>query len=354
MARPEPSLNPEMLYIARTALGMSQTEFAERVGISQPRLSRLEDGLMSESNPDFLQILADKTGFPESFFTQGGARAPLREAFFRRKKTTGVGQLRQAEAVININRLAIQNLISKYELDRELPLPSWDPEEFQGGPAEVARQLRYAWQIPPGPIKNLTEIMEMAGIVIAYADFPVPSIDGVTIWMSGGIPLVLLNPLFSAVKIRMTLAHELGHIIMHKIPTPNMEEEAFRFAGEFLMPIREIGPSLYPLDLDTLQTLKLRFKVSMQGILKHALENGKIKEGYYKFLQIKISERGWRKQEPGDDFLPREMPCTVTELLELHRHDMNYTDEEILDVLKIPDSRASWLLGSKRPNFRII
>lgn len=39
-----------------------------------------------------------------------------------------------------------------------------------------------------------------------------------------------------------TLAHELGHLIMHKTPSAEMEKEAYDFAGAFLMPRRDIAP----------------------------------------------------------------------------------------------------------------
>lgn len=277
----------------------------------------------------------------------------MRESFFRRKSSVTVGLLRQTEAVINIQRLALENLLGKNEVINELPLPKYEPDDFDGGPAEIARHIRYAWQIPPGPILNLTELVEMAGIVVHYVDFPTPSVDGVTVWMSGGVPLVLLNPRFPAVKLRMTLAHELGHIIMHRLPNPEMETQAFEFGAELLMPARDIAPSLYPLDMDCLITQKLRWKVSMQGILFHANRIGKIKEGYYKFMMMKLSQNGWRKYEPEDDRIPKEQPSTVKELVEMHRNELGYSEDDILKTLRISRSLAGPLF-CRTPMFRVV
>lgn len=346
-------LNPEMLYLARTSLGFTQTQMAEKLEVTQSRLSRIEDGLITESSADVFEKLSTATGFPVEFFLQPGARSPLREAFFRRKATVSVGQLRQTESVINIQRLAVENLLGKNDIVPELPLPQLEPDAFEGGAVEIARHLRYAWRIPPGPIKNLTELVEMAGVLVHYVDFPTPSVDGVTVWMSGGTPLVLLNPRFPAVKLRMTLAHELGHIIMHRLPSSDMEDQAFAFGAEFLMPERDISHSLYPLDLDSLITLKLRWKTSMQAILTHAKRIGKIKEGYYKFMMIKLSQKGWRKFEPEDDRINKEVPTTVQELVDMHRDELGYSDQELLRTAKIPAFMAGPVF-TRAPGLRVV
>ncbi len=37
-------------------------------------------------------------------------------------------------------------------------------------------------------------------------------------------------------RSRLTLAHELGHMVMHRVPNASMEDQAFRIGAEFLMP----------------------------------------------------------------------------------------------------------------------
>ncbi len=78
----------------------------------------------------------------------------------------------------------------------------------------------------------------------------------------GGYYVIIINKNFSNDHKRFTLAHELGHLIMH---TSNefliseyrdKEDEANRFASEFLMPSDAISNSLRGLKLQYLVELK--------------------------------------------------------------------------------------------------
>ena len=91
------------------------------------------------------------------------------------------------------------------------------------------------WLVPDGPISNLTASCERAGIIVVWCDFDAP-IDEITMRVRDLPPCIFLNGGATADRMRFSLAHELGHIIMHRIPTDEMEDEANRFAGEFLVP----------------------------------------------------------------------------------------------------------------------
>jgi Zn-dependent peptidase ImmA (M78 family) len=123
-----------------------------------------------------------------------------------------------------------------------LPLPWIDVDEG-GGPREIARKIRTAWMIPPGPVLNLTELVERAGILVIWCDFDAP-VDGVTMNVPGLPPCILLNKTSPADRMRASLAHELGHVIIHKIPTDTMEDEAYTFGAESLAPEKELRRDL--------------------------------------------------------------------------------------------------------------
>lgn len=44
-------------------------------------------------------------------------------------------------------------------------------------------------------------------------------------------PLFFVNVTIPADRVRFSLAHEIGHIVMHQLPTDDMEREADRFAS---------------------------------------------------------------------------------------------------------------------------
>lgn len=343
-----------MVFLARCAMGKTQTEFSKLISIPQSRLSRIEDGLVSEDSPDFLAKLSAATGNPPGFFTQQGDRKPLREGFYRRKKAVSKSDIWRAEALINIRRLQLQHLAGKLDWDTK-QLPQWEPDQFQGGPAEVARQLRFAMQLPSGPIGDLTKIVEDYGVVVSYFDFGIDDVDGISTVLDGGIPLILLNKNKPAARLRFTLAHELGHLVMHRLPTPNMEEEAHEFAAEFLLPAREIRASLYPLNISKLVQLKLKWRVSMQAILMTARRLGVMKDPYYRYMMVQLSQAGYRRNEPYDESIPKEQPSLVGEMIETHFKDLGYSPEELAKIMRMePDAFEREYRNSDGATFRVI
>ncbi len=318
--------------MARLASGLTQTECAEKIGISQAKLSKLEDGLTCAMEMSAISKLSEISGYPIEFFSQAGTRVSLGEGFFRKRANVPAKIFNRMEALINIKRMEISKLIRKIEMDhKERPL--WDVDDFSNGAREIARHLRHFWSIPNGPIGDLTEIVEDAGCIVVHFDFGTQKVDGLTVYCENGTPIILLNPNVSYVRQRATLSHELGHVIMHRVPTGNMEEEAFEFASEFMMPESEIRPALFPLNLDRLVRLKLRWRVSVQWILKWANKMGVLKDGYYRVLMMKISQNGWRKVEPFDGEWSPESPSTLDEIVSHHTRDLGYSVADFLRTM---------------------
>ena len=80
----------------------------------------------------------------------------------------------------------------------------------------------------------------------------------------------MLNRNHPADRMRFTLAHELGHIVMHRFPTINMEREADEFAACLLVPTNDIKTYFFAarkVDLRLLAALKPEWRVSMASLL---------------------------------------------------------------------------------------
>lgn len=138
-------------------------------------------------------------------------------------------------------------------------------------------------------------------------------------------------------RIRFSLAHELGHMVMHmETPPPSVEiaeEQADSFASQFLMPEDEIKPMLYNLKMTTLAELKRRWNVSMRSLIRRAKDLNTISKDTYRYFQMDFSRRKYNKNEPVP--LPAEMPSLVKSTLSLYREELNYSDEDLLEVMKI-------------------
>src|SRR4030042_3753134 len=59
--------NPDILIIARESRGMTQSELASALGISQGKISKVENGLLSASE-EMIKSFSAALDFPEDFF----------------------------------------------------------------------------------------------------------------------------------------------------------------------------------------------------------------------------------------------------------------------------------------------
>ncbi len=135
----------------------------------------------------------------------------------------------------------------------------------------LASIVRSHWLLPSGPIDNLTAAIERAGAIVVLSSMSGCSVSGVTITVPGLFPLIVVNEEQPADRLRYTLSHELGHLVMHKFPSSNIEQEASSFASAFLMPKSDVTIALRSkLNLPRLAALKKGWRAAMQALLYRA------------------------------------------------------------------------------------
>lgn len=89
---------------------------------------------------------------------------------------------------------------------------------------------------------------------------------------------------------------------------PNLDEEkcCHRFAGAFLLPkealITMLGEYRNWIEPRELSLLKQEFGISMTSILHRVEEVGIISDSLYRQLRAEFDEKGWSKQEPGEQY----------------------------------------------------
>jgi Zn-dependent peptidase ImmA (M78 family) len=265
--------------------------------------------------------------------------------FHRRKQSVGERELKRLHAELNFRLIHLGRLLQSVETTQLLPLPWIDVDEG-GGPREIARRIRLAWMIPPGPVGNLTEVAERAGIVVIWCDFRA-SIDGVTMNVPGLPPCIFLNRSIPADRMRASLAHEIGHVIMHRVPTDTIEDEAYTFGAELLVPEKELRRDLIGgrVALERLARLKAKWRVSMQFLLFQAREIGCLNEYQSQYLWKQISRLGWKTREPAETDFPPEMPTLFPKLLALHREELGYEMPEFTELLRMESNDLRYLYG---------
>jgi Zn-dependent peptidase ImmA (M78 family)/DNA-binding XRE family transcriptional regulator len=314
---------------------MNQETLAKRVEIGQGHLSKIENGL-NKPTEELVKRFAKVLAFPTSFFYQS-ARIYLPASFHqRKKKSVGERDLDRINAENNIRIMNIYKLLQSVEHTPELPMPQFDIDEYGGDTEKIAELVRKTWLLPRGPISNLTECIERAGALVIWCDFEDSAVDGVTLSIHNIPPCIFINYKQPADRMRFTLAHELGHIVMHHIPSPDMEKEANEFASAFLMPRTDIQASFrVRITLPYLASLKPTWRVAMQALLMRAKGLGAVDTYQNSYLWRQINRQKIRFHEPPELDFPHELPTVFPKLIKIHLEHLGYSINDLAKVLHL-------------------
>ncbi len=344
--------NPEMLALARETRRLNQADLASLAGVTQGMISKTENGLR-DLGDDALAAVAAALRYPVEFFALDqpvrGANAGVHH---RRRAKLPAKDLAALEARMNVQRLRARRLLRGVEIDTHTGFPSLDVDEY-GSPEESAVALRDHWRLPAGPVRNLTAAVEAAGGIVVVTSFGTRHLSGMSQALPGEPPFFFLNGDLPVDHRRMTLAHEVGHVVMHEVPSPrDPEDEAKRFAAELLMPADDIRDDLRRPTLARLVTLKLHWRVSVQALLIRARELDTLSERTYSRMQTDFAARGFMRAEPHE---PPDEPATILpHVLDLHLGEHDYTVDELAALaLSDPDEfRHDFLPG--QPQLRLV
>ena len=157
---------------------------------------------------------------------------------------------------------------------------------------------------------------------------------------------IFLNRSSPPDRMRFSLPHELGHIVMHTVPTDTIEEEANAFGGELLVPERGIRRATIGqrIALEWLARQKAYWKVSMGFLLYRAGALDVVTRHQSEYLWKKLSSLGWRSREPQETEFAPEEPSVFPRLVRLHTNDLQYDlpDFESLLCIRAKDLRSMY------------
>ncbi len=339
-----PHFNSGLLTLARESREALQSDLSHATNIPQTLISRFEAGI-AQPNDEQIAGIADALQYPVSLFFQEdrifGFNASV---FFHRKRADMPAKaLRRIHAVLNLTRMRIDRMMLAASISPQMELTRMSVEEF-GTPENIARHIRALLHLPMGPVNNLTAAVEDVGIIIATHKFGSARTDAVSEWVPSHQPLILMNvdDSIGGDRYRWTLAHELGHLIMHTFPSERMEEEANRFASEFLMPASEIRHQLRNVRLPNLAVLKGIWKVSMGALLERAKQLGTINSTQYRYMRVKFGGLHYNTREPAELDIPLEKPTLLNELVNAHVKELQFEVEDLARLLNLlPEECAS-------------
>ncbi|HWJ69143.1 MAG TPA: XRE family transcriptional regulator [Sphingobium sp.] len=352
----------DMLRVARQRLGFTQKLAAERLNVPQPVLSRFENGV-SEPDESLLERASDAYSVPVEFFhvreTVFGPPVSV-HAMLRGKADVTAREVDAITAELNIRVMQLRRFLEAVDFEPTTDVPVMDIEQY-GSAEQIAELVRRHWRVPNGPVKNLMRLAEKAGVVVGLSEFGGAAVSGVTFRVPGRPPLILLNGTHPGDRLRFTLAHELGHLVMHRFPTPEMEQEANEFASALLMPAADIRPAFSGrrVTIELLASLKPEWKVSMQSLLMRASNIGAITNNQSRYLWQQISSRGWRLREPASLEIAPERPSVLDSIIRTHLDTLGYTMPELSGLIPLYEGEFVSMYGlaadpDNRPKLRIV
>ncbi len=346
-------VNPDMLVLARESRGYTQSELARVVSLTQSSLSRYEAGLV-EIPPADLRAIAAHLEYPAHFFYQRDRLYGASCLFHRKRQTLSVRELKRIHAQVNILRIHATRLLVETEIDSDNRFHRLDASKL-GGPEAAARTLRHVWGLPLGPVRNMVGEIERAGGIVFRCPFNTTKVDAVSQWPPDAPdmpPVFFVNEDMLGDRMRFTLAHEIGHIVMHHLPADDPEKEADRFASEFLMPAREIVSELGQFSLHKAAALKSYWKASMAAIVRRARDLRCISDRKYEYMNMQLAALGYKKCEPVP--IPAEEPRIMREILAVHRHSHARTVKELSDLLALPEEQFRSMYWADLSGLRLV
>ena len=210
----------------------------------------------------------------------------------------------------------------------------------------AAQTLRAQWGLGQAPVTNVLHLLEAKGVQVYWFVEQSPYVDAVSFWRDAQ-PFVLLSQrLRGGERARFDLAHELGHLVLHRrvhdLDGQQVENEADRFASSLLLPEDQFRAECpkFP-TLNQLLNMKERWRVSLQAMVRRCRDTGIMSQWQYECAFRQIAANGWRIQEPGQ--LDWESSAIHKQILERLVEKRVYPEDFAREVRLTVDELAGYV-----------
>jgi Zn-dependent peptidase ImmA (M78 family)/transcriptional regulator with XRE-family HTH domain len=305
------------LRLLRQARGWTLEFLAAQMGglVTKQALSKYEKDLARPSMV-VLNELASALGVKSVDLWREPAVAV---SFVAYRQRCGLGRRERAEVEAFVER-QLEERVRLQELTQQSDGSKVPVQELGANSVEAAEQaadkLREAWSLGPGPMASVTSVLEDRFVHVLEVEAP-EKFDGISAVARSQSDQVVAAAVVTRRNVpgerqRLSLAHELGHLVLRpgRGDDGEREKRAFRFGAAFLAPASAvraaIGQRRTFVQLEELLMLKRRFGLSLQALLYRLRDLGIISEHYYREWCVQVNRQGWRRREPLE--LPREQP----------------------------------------------
>ena len=298
----------------RSVQELAQSDLAQKAGLSTGMMSHIEQGRSTcppealgriakalDCAPEYLNATAWRVS-PTRPWLRAYADAPQKVLDRQLSDATNAAEVIDS---LGLRRVPVTLPVFSGDLD--------DPQDIE----DFAGHVRAVADIAEGAVVgNMIRFAERLGCVV----LPMAGELGRHLGMStrfDSLPVICVSRPSEVPdwhvpgdRQRMTVAHEVAHLVLHAgVAVPNrpegareIERQAFRFGAALLTPadamyeeIEAIGGRV---TLRALAEIKTRWGVAIKMLVGRFRDMGVISEDHARSLYKQISARGWNKGEP--------------------------------------------------------
>ncbi|GIU96028.1 MAG: DNA-binding protein [Gaiellaceae bacterium] len=268
---------------AREAAGLSQTDLAQQIGLSQSAMSRIESGLRGVDSIELAEIARVLDVAVLDLLETRPLAQELRVAARAQGIADSASLERAVDRVVELVRL--DDLLGELGLPDEqaapprMPVPRANLAIDQG--RDLARAVRADWNLGDDPLPDLFSVIEEHADVGVLLEPLQRGLDGLCA-RTDDVALIVVDSSAPVGRQRFTAAHELCHLLLGEGGLVLIDERiaahgeppeirANAFASHFLMPAEGIrryvgGRSVGE---EVVVELQFTFGVSLDALLWH-------------------------------------------------------------------------------------
>lgn len=297
----------ERLKRFRLARGMTITQLCAAIDhlVSSTILSKYERGT-AQPSVKVLNRIAATYGI-KSAQLWGEPTCNVESIAFRKRSKLGVREENQIKAFVAEEVEKRVWLLEQFPEQNTFDLP------IRGikinkliDTEEAAFKLRDTLNLGIDPIGNLTCVLEDQGVLIieVKASEGFDGFSSIVNYDDKNHSTAVIATRFGMKgdRQRLTLTHELGHLILDIKDRVDHEKVTYRFGAAFLAPAeqfhKDVGKKRNNVQIDELCYLKKKYGMSIQAILFRLKDLKIITNSYYKKWCLNINKLGWKKHEP--------------------------------------------------------
>ena len=349
------NFNAERLKEIRGARRLTLQQLADELGVSKQAVSKYEHGLsipQAETLVKMTEILEVPLPYfgKDSLVVHQGSSA----LFFRTKNDTSAKDKEYADVA---SRWSYE-VISGIKHFNAIPKANLPVVDKALSVVDKALHTRQYWKLGTSPIEDITQILEANGIFVTVVSSSELHTDGYS-RIINDVPIIVINENRGvAARQRFSLAHELGHLVMHSTLSEadfimnerTLEDEANLFANSFLLPPSSFDSEIVSAKLEQFIELKKTWKTSIAAMLYHCEYAGILPSTQVQSLRIQLRKKFGGKKEPLDDSITPERPTYIANRLSRFIIDKNAFDA-FFDIVKLPMHDVEKLAGLTRGYF---